>query len=132
MISFTSSRALPPVSKAFHSDEEFIAKTIDLFYQLADIFSTKYEMPDKDLIIDVKGDSLDIYIPDNSGICVTRQTATRQVWVASPISGSLKFEYDSENNCWFATKDFQLEIVKSLDNEVTRILSADEKIQFEF
>ena len=109
---------------AFSNDGEFKSKVADTFYDLADFFSAKYEKLGDSFIIDAQDDSLSFHTQKHDILC-SRQTPNRQIWVSSPVSGSLKFEYDSNKEKWIDTKDEKLDINQSLLNEVEKTLKVE-------
>ena len=109
---------------AFPNEAEFKSKVADTFYDLADFFSSKYEKLGDSFIIDAQDDSLSFHTTKHDILC-SRQSPNRQIWVSSPVSGSLKFEYDSDSNKWVDTKDDKLDLNQSLINEVEKTLKVD-------
>ena len=51
-------------------------------------------------------DSVEITDGENSYL-VSWHAPTSQIWVASPISGSVRFAYDSEKECWWDARGNQ-------------------------
>lgn len=110
--------------KAFSNDTNFKSKVADTFYDLADFFSSKYEKLGDSFIIDAQDDSLIFHTTKHDILC-SRQAPNRQIWVSSPASGSLKFEYDSDLGKWFDTKDDKLDLSQSLIDEVDKTLKIE-------
>lgn len=117
-------RCYPRGMKAFNNDESFKSKVADTFYDLADFFSSKYEKLGDSFIIDAQDDSLTFHTIKHDILC-SRQTPNRQIWVSSPASGSLKFDFDSDIGKWFDTKDDKLELSQSLIDEVEKTLKVE-------
>ena len=109
---------------AFTNDADFKSKVADTFYDLADFFSSKYEKLGDSFIIDAQDDSLIFHTTKHDILC-SRQAPNRQIWVSSPASGSLKFEYDSDLGKWFDTKDDKLDLSQSLIDEVEKTLKIE-------
>lgn len=110
--------------QAFTNEADFKSKVADTFYDLADFFSSKYEKLGDSFIIDAQDDALSFHTPKHDILC-SRQAPNRQIWVSSPASGSLKFEYDSDIGKWFDTKDLKLDLNQSLIDEVEKTLKID-------
>ena len=109
---------------AFTNDGEFKAKVADTFFDLADYFSSKYENLGDNLIIDAQEDSLSLKTPRHTILC-SRQTPHRQIWLSSPVHGSLKFDFDNELDKWFEEKETSLEITKSLTKEIDMTIKSE-------
>ena len=104
----------------------FVAGTSGIFYgtDLADYFSSKYENLGDNLIIDAQEDSLSLKTPRHTILC-SRQTPHRQIWLSSPVHGSLKFDFDNELDKWFEEKETSLEITKSLTKEIDMTIKSE-------
>ena len=84
---------------AFKSDEEFKTKAANALFKLCDILTDKFQEKGPDVIIDATDDSLSISMCSGSFL-LNRQIPSRQIWMASPVSGSLKFDFDDEKSDW--------------------------------
>lgn len=125
MLSVTSSlRHFTRGYKAFKSDEEFKGKASEIFYELADSFGIKYEPLGDDFLVDAQDDSLKLST-DKSEVLLSRQTPGRQIWVSTPVSGSLKFDYDTDEAKWFDTKEVHVDLKKKIEEEVGSIIKKE-------
>ncbi|EAX98004.1 frataxin, putative [Trichomonas vaginalis G3] len=88
---------------AFKSDSAFKQKTADTLYSLCDFFQAKYENKGDDFFAEATDNYLNISMK-GSQFLLSRQLPGHQIWVSSPVSGSLKFDYDNERNDWFDHK----------------------------
>lgn len=104
---------------AFPSDAAFKAAVATKMYELGDKFSAKYEKLGDDFIIDATDDYLSMDY-NKIGILVSRQVPSHQIWVASPVSGSLKFDYDTESAKWVDHKNHSIELTSCLDTETDK------------
>lgn len=107
---------------AFSSDGDFKEAVAQLFYDTADSLCLQYEKLGTNINVDVTDDLLSVKSP-NGEFLLNRQTPNRQIWLSSPVSGSLKFEFDSARGCWTDTKDPRNEIGACLRREVASALS---------
>lgn len=122
MLSLQFSHFFAKGFNAFKNDGEFKEKVADLFYNTADAISLKYEKLGNSFNVDATDDLLSIKSND-SEFLLNRQTPNRQIWLSSPVSGSLKFEYNNENDKWTDIKDPKNEISACLSNEIDKVLS---------
>ena len=76
---------------AFKNDSDFKEKVADIFYDLADQFSAKYESMGDSFLVDAQDESLALTAKQKQ-ILLSRQTPSHQIWVATPLSGSLPFQ----------------------------------------
>ncbi|EAY22979.1 frataxin, putative [Trichomonas vaginalis G3] len=88
---------------AFTSDNAFKQKTADTLFSLCDYFQSKYESKGDEFFAEANDDSLTLSMKGNQFL-LSRQLPGHQIWVSSPVSGSLKFDYDNERNDWFDHK----------------------------
>lgn len=126
MLSSGFQRFLPRGFNAFTSEADFKSKVADTLFELADIFSLDYEKLGDSFIIDVQDDSLSLHTLKHDILC-SRQTPNREIWVSTPISGSLKFDYDSDVDQWLDTKDSGVDLKKSLHDEIERTLQSEKQ-----
>ena len=104
--------------QAFQNDADFKAKTADALYDIADKLSQKYESKGDDFIVTAQDDQVNVSMPHNT-MLLSRQMPSRQIWVSSPISGSLKFDYDNEKDKWYDHKskqEFSSRILTEIEN----------------
>ena len=106
---------------AFKSDAAFKEKASEAFHELADSLGAEYESMGDDFIVDAQDELLRLYIK-GSQILASRQGPLRQIWVATPMSGSLKFEYDTDAEKWVDQKQPDNDLFKCMHDEVIRIL----------
>ncbi|MEI6730384.1 MAG: iron donor protein CyaY [Pseudomonadota bacterium] len=80
------------------SDTAFIAIVEASLSRLAGMV----EAIDEDDILDVEQTSgmLTIDIPAGKQFVLNRQLPTRQIWLSSPLSGGLRFDYDEKDKEW--------------------------------
>lgn len=72
---------------------------------------------DGDIDYESVNDILTLTCPDGSCILITKQTASRQLWVAAR-SGGYHFEYDGEREVWVCTST--RDTLEELLNEAVR------------
>ena len=101
----------------FVNDAEFKAHTAEMFYSLADRFSDEFEKKNVSANIDVQDDYLSVQVP-NGSFLLNRQTPSHQIWYSSPISGSMKFDYDADANKWFEHKAPTIELLQQFEKEL--------------
>ena len=58
---------------------------------------------------------------DNKKYVLNIQRPNQQLWLSSPVSGPLKFEYEIEKNRWIDVKH-QYELYELLTNEINSLL----------
>lgn len=124
MLSFGSFARFVKGFNAFQNEAEFKAKVADAMYDLADYFSAQYESQGDDFIVDAQDDSLSLSLKGYQ-ILASRQTPSRQIWVATPISGSLKFDYDNDKQIWVETKNNNMVLHDCLQKEVLEVLKVE-------
>ena len=108
---------------AFKTDNDFKEKAAEMLYSLADHFSAKYESLGDDFIVDCQDDAMKLTMK-RMQLLASRQTPSHQIWVAAPVSGSLKFDFDSDSNTWFEHRD-ETELQQCLEKEVEAVLKID-------
>lgn len=109
--------------KAFPSDHSFKDAAADTLYTLGDNAVAKFEELRKPIMADGTDDALSIEA-NGKTLLLSRQTPVRQIWVSSPLSGSLKFEYDNEKHQWVDHKDHSVVLEQCIDNELMRIFES--------
>lgn len=104
--------------RAFKSDEEFKTKAANTLFNLCDKLTDKFQEKSPDFIIDATDDSLSISMYSESFL-LNRQVPSRQIWMASPISGSVKFDFDNERDVWVEHnhKDKTIDIILTKEVE---------------
>lgn len=107
--------------QAFPNEAVYKAKVADAFYSLADYFSEKYESKGDDFVVTAQDDTLNLHTPKHDFL-FNRQTPSRQIWVSSPLSGSLKFDYDNVADKWYDHKRPELEMKGVLSKEVESVV----------
>lgn len=88
---------------AFKSDSAFKQNVADTMFSLCDYFQSKYESRGDDFFAEANEDNLTLSMKGNQFL-LSRQLPGHQIWVSSPVSGSLKFDYDNERKDWFDHK----------------------------
>mmetsp|Transcript_38233 Transcript_38233/g.94841 ORF Transcript_38233/g.94841 Transcript_38233/m.94841 type:complete len:270 (-) Transcript_38233:337-1146(-) len=61
---------------------------------------------------------LTIAMGEHGTYVLNKQGPNRQVWVSSPVSGPLRFDYDHDNKCWVYGRDGSL-LHRRLEEELT-------------
>lgn len=60
---------------------------------------------------------LTIITPDDATFIVNRHGPSRQLWLASPLSGGLHFDYCQESECWTLSDGQTLKAILARDLE---------------
>ena len=119
MLTFLSHHRFFPIGySAFGSDGEFKEKAAQLFYDISDTLSEKYADLGDNFFVDATDESLVMKVK-NSNFLLSRQTPNHQIWFSTPISGSLKFDFDSDARKWICTKNKRLDLNSCLENEIS-------------
>ena len=105
---------------AFKNDAAFKEQCADTLYSLGDYFSAKYDKKGDDFNLDVTDDYLSMGYNGHQFL-VSRQMPGHQIWISSPRSGSLKFDWDSDLKNWFDHKESSLDIKTCLDTETNLV-----------
>ena len=105
---------------AFSTDNIFKSIAADTIYNLCDKISEKYENKNETLDVDVADDYLKVNMKGKEYL-ISRQTPTRQIWVSSPQSGSLKYDYDNKTKKWYDHKNDKIELEKYLLEEMKTV-----------
>lgn len=50
--------------------------------------------------LDLHGGILSIFSPGGSTYILSKHSPSRQLWLASPVSGGLHFNFDEDAQCW--------------------------------
>ncbi len=60
------------------------------------------EKADQDALIELESnkDMVSVALDDGRQFIISKHTASRQVWLSSPVSGGLHFRYDESHNDW--------------------------------
>ena len=120
MLSFPSFSRFLRGFGAFRNDAAFKEQCADTLYELGDFFASKYDKKGDEFNLDVTDDYLKMGYNGHEFL-VSRQMPGHQIWVSSPRSGSLKFDWDSEEKNWFDHKKATLDIKSCLDSETSLV-----------
>lgn len=55
---------------------------------------------------------------------VNKQSPNQQLWLSSPISGPMRFNYDAEGHRWLHTRTHKTDLLALLEDEFRSILGA--------
>ena len=102
---------------AFKTEYSFKETAADTLYDLSDYFTTKYDKMGENFLMDVTDEYLKMAYAGKEFL-ISRQTPSRQIWISSPISGSLKFDYDTEKKGWVDHKKPEVMIKTELSDEL--------------
>lgn len=103
------------------------------FYQKADALlerlANEIELKDNEMLIDIDLNQGVLTLKLDSGheYVVSKHAASKQVWLSSPISGGLHYDYNPENDGWELIKDGS-RISELLSEELYKLTS----IAFDF
>jgi frataxin len=73
--------------------------------------------PDDVLEIEQTGGMLSIETPSGKQFVINRQIPTRQIWLSSPLSGGLRFDYDEQEQVWVLADGRRLDTLLKADLE---------------
>jgi frataxin len=107
---------------AFKNDGDFKAKVAEIFFDLGDSLAAKYESRVPDFVADAQEESLSV-TASGSQFLLSRQTPSRQIWVASPISGSAKFDFNSDTGSWVDAKQPTIDLRAFLQGDIDVLLT---------
>lgn len=88
------------------------------FHSLADVWlahAADALEAEETLDIEPLGGLLNIHLPSGKTLVVSKHAPSRQLWLASPLSGGLHFSYDAEKKQWRLADGRALEKVMSQD-----------------
>lgn len=69
------------------------------------------------LEIDQSSGMLTIELPSGKQFVLNRQIPTRQIWLSSPLSGGLRFDYDEDSMVWKLPDGRRLDTLLKADLE---------------
>ena len=77
------------------------------------------ETLDEDDILEIEQSSgmLSIETPSGKTFVINRQIPTRQIWLSSPLSGGLRFDYDEDEKIWALSDGRRLDTLLKADLE---------------
>jgi frataxin len=107
---------------AFKHEAEFKLKVADMFWSLGDALTANFESKIDDFAMDVQDDALSLIVKD-AQFLLSRQCPTRQIWASTPVSGSLKFDYDSDTGRWVDTRDTAIEMKSRIEEEIRTVIN---------
>jgi frataxin-like iron-binding protein CyaY len=108
---------------AFKTDGEFKAKAAEVFYAIGDLLTAKYESVISDFAVDAQDDSLTINAAGKQFL-LSRQGPARQIWVASPRQGSVKFDFDTDEEKWIDQKRPTVELSEFVQADVEGVIGS--------
>jgi frataxin len=108
--------------QAFKNDAEYKTKVSEILFELGDHLTSKYEHLGDDMSIDVEEESL-LLAAKGRQFLLSRQTPSRQIWFSSPISGSVKFDYDDVVQRWVDHKQPTNDIKSLLERDIDAVIS---------
>ena len=73
---------------------------------------------DENLDIEQSSGMLTIEFPNGKQFVINRQIPTQQIWLSSPISGGLRFDYDEEGKVWQLSDGRRLDTLLKADLEM--------------
>jgi frataxin-like iron-binding protein CyaY len=106
---------------AFNSDGEFKAKVAEVLYALGDRLAAAYESRAPDFAVDAQDDSLSV-VAGGLQFLLSRQGSARQIWLASPRHGSVKFDFDSDLGRWVDRKRPAVELQAFVRDDVAQVI----------
>jgi frataxin len=107
---------------AFKNDGEFKAKVSEIFFDLSERLTAKYESRVTDFVADAQDESLSV-TASGSQFLLSRQTPSRQIWLASPVSGSIKFDFNSDTGSWVDAKQPAIDLGSIVQSEIEIVLA---------
>lgn len=77
------------------------------------------EALDEDDALEIEQSSgmLSIELPSGKQFVINRQIPTRQIWLSSPLSGGLRFDYDEDEKAWVLSDGRRLDTLLKADLE---------------
>lgn len=81
--------------------------------------SVMVETIDAEEVIEIEQSSgmLTIELPSGKQFVINRQIPTRQIWLSSPLSGGLRFDYDDDGKTWVLADGRRLDTLLKADLE---------------
>jgi frataxin len=107
---------------AFKNDGEFKAKVAEIFFDLGDSLAAKYESRSPDFAADAQDESLSV-TASGSRFLLSRQTPSRQIWLASPISGSVKFDFNGDTGSWVDARRPAIDLRSFVQSDIEMVLA---------
>jgi frataxin-like iron-binding protein CyaY len=108
---------------AFKNDAEFKTKAAEVFYALGDSLAAAYESRVPDFAVDAQDDSLSV-VAGGRQFLLSRQGPSRQIWLASPTHGSVKFDFDGDLGKWIDCKRPTVELQAFVQEDIGRVIGA--------
>jgi len=89
-----------PEETEFHLRAE---RTLEHFQERIEAFVEDAELDESDVeytmgVMNIKLGSLGTYV-------LNKQAPNRQLWLSSPISGPVRYDFDAANGCWVCVRD---------------------------
>ena len=103
---------------AFKCDFAFKSEAANKIFEIGDWLEKNYEK--KGIEVDISDESLSISHNGNQFL-LSRQTPNRQLWLASPFTGSHKFDYDDITKKWVYKKETEVELMNILQSEIKQL-----------
>jgi len=77
------------------------------------------EAMDSEDVLEIEQTSgmLTIELPSGRQFVINRQIPARQIWLSSPLSGGLRFDYDEDDKVWKLTDGRRLDTLLKADLE---------------
>ncbi len=76
-------------------------------------------MDEEDLLeIEQSSGMLTIDLPSGKQFVINRQIPTQQIWLSSPLSGGLRFDYDEDEKIWVLKDGRRLDTLLKADLEM--------------
>ena len=104
------------------SDTAFAALSNATLNHLADMLEAFDE--DGLLEVEVLSGTLTVDLPSGPQFVVNRHGPTQQIWLSSPLSGGLHFDYDEDEQAWALKDGRRLETL--LKAEVETLLAGED------
>ena len=75
---------------------------------------------DEEDVLEIEQSSgmLSIELPSGKQFVINRQIPTRQIWLSSPLSGGLRFDYDEDEKAWMLGDGRRLDTLLKADLEM--------------
>lgn len=97
------------------SDTAYAALSNAALNRLADTL----EATDEDGVLEIEllSGTLAIVLPSGQQFLVNRHTPSQQIWLSSPLSGGLRFDYDEMQQTWVLADGRQLDTLLKAELE---------------
>jgi len=106
---------------AFRNDAFFKEISANHIFELGEKIIGDYEKKGAQFDVDFSDDALSLTIKGNTFL-LNRQTPTRQLWLSSPISGSHKFDFDTDKGQWVDHENHGIELNGHISKEIESLL----------